>query len=367
MCAHISPTDRPRPRPRRLRFVSERFLTSRGKRSSMKFPRRRLSAAGMAAAVAMVYDARSPADAFFLPKCTECRERAAITKEAFDAEAARARLNAELGELELNLEAQLDSLMSDRPNRSTYEIAELLTKLESTGGSQQRYGWGVSSNPFDLPMVGAWDVLYAERPLASRSGVSLVSARQWLYGPGTGGAAAECVFAGPSSGRVLLTRTGNVTKLEGTALQLDFSRASRAYELKYTRSERMRLQSSTGEWADVEKIIPTSSPSVGSPLLESPLKQLCAPSASGLMVTTYLSDVLWIMRDNAAGAATVLRRTDAEAMQPDNGDGPDGFDARRFGPSGRRMWKFDTGVDDSAQNLERARLRMRTSDELSAS
>ena len=52
------------------------------------------------------------------------------------------------------------------------------------------------------------------------------------------------MFAGPSSGRVLLTRTGNVTKLEGTALQLDFSRASRAYELKYTRSERMRLQSS---------------------------------------------------------------------------------------------------------------------------
>ena len=92
---------------------------------------------------------------------------------------------------------------------------------------------------------------------------------------------------------------------------------------------------------------------------------MCAPSA-GLLQTTYLSDVLWVVR-SASGAATVLRRTEAEAMMPQNGDGPDGFDAARFGPSGRRLWMFDTGYDDKAEANQRARRRVRSDLEVSSS
>ena len=64
---------------------------------------------------------------------------------------------------------------------------------------------------------------------------------------------------------------------------------------------------------------------------------------------------------------TVLKRTEAEALRPLNGDSFDGFDAARFGPSGRRAWMLDTGVDESRRNYERQRQRMRSSDEISAS
>ena len=67
---------------------------------------------------------------------------------------------------------------------------------------------------------------------------------------------------------------------------------------------------------------------------------------------------------------SVLRRTEAEALRPQNGvasGSPDGFDALRFGPSGRRVWMMDTGYSDKDAALERARARMRSAAEISAS
>ena len=87
-----------------------------------------------------------------------------------------------------------------------------------TGGRQQRAGWGQSDAPFDLPYIGAWDVLYAAGPArydgalleprprrevaeappsSARTGgaTALLAARQWVYGPGEGGVAAECEYA----------------------------------------------------------------------------------------------------------------------------------------------------------------------------
>eukprot|EP00966_Prymnesium_polylepis_P308422 7127630-Prymnesium_polylepis.1 len=112
-----------------------------------------------------------------------------------------------------------------------------------------------------------------------------------------------------------------------------------------------------------------SVPTVGEELLSGADTQLqrgvCAPS-SGTRWTSYLSDVMWITR-SAEGGFTVLYRTEAEALKPQNGDGPDGFDSRRFGPSGRSMWKFDSGPNDKDENYERARRRMRAGDEVSMS
>lgn len=65
---------------------------------------------------------------------------------------------------------------------------------------------------------------------------------------------------------------------------------------------------------------------------------------------------------------TVFRRTEAEALRPQNGNGmesPDGFDARRFRPSGRRLWMFDSGYSDKEEAAERARRRVRADDEVS--
>ena len=65
----------------------------------------------------------------------------------------------------------------------------------------------------------------------------------------------------------------------------------------------------------------------------------------------------------------MLRRCEAEALKPQNGDGrsPDGFDALKFGPSGRRMWMFDTGYDDKQEAYQRARQRVRADAEISQS
>ena len=63
----------------------------------------------------------------------------------------------------------------------------------------------------------------------------------------------------------------------------------------------------------------------------------------------------------------MAERAEEEALRPQNGDGPDGFDAKRFGPSGRRIWMFDTGVDDREAAYQRGKQRVRADAEISAS
>eukprot|EP00322_Chrysochromulina_rotalis_P030724 CAMPEP_0115877636 /NCGR_PEP_ID=MMETSP0287-20121206/26331_1 /TAXON_ID=412157 /ORGANISM="Chrysochromulina rotalis, Strain UIO044" /LENGTH=135 /DNA_ID=CAMNT_0003333169 /DNA_START=32 /DNA_END=439 /DNA_ORIENTATION=- len=131
-----------------------------------------------------------------------------------------------------------------------------------------------------------------------------------------------------------------------------------------------RTQQADGSWVSIESKQHTTAPVVSAtvPPSSMPTRGLCSP-ATGRAHTTYLSDALWIVRPSegiqGAGIPMVLRRTEAEALVPQNGNGPDGFDARRFGPSGRRLWMMDTGVDESALNIERARRRMRAADEIS--
>jgi len=306
---------------------------------------------------------------------------------------------------EFQLEEQLQSMLSagptgDRPHASavqgdTSAIDALVTELETFRGRQQRAGWGQSSSAWDLPFIGSWDVIYSKGPsLTSSQGgdrEQLVSARQWVYGPGEGGIGIECVFAlpaGPPSGSLLLARQGSVTKLEADGLRINLDAPTQAFALGYERVRSSRVQQADGGWADVETVEASPQAVVGryssaqGPTLSSASRGLCAPVV-GLARTTYLSDTIWVLRSAAPGAAAassgdggtatawvnVLRRVEAEALVPQNGgpDSPDGFDARRFGPSGRRLWMMDTALDDKDLNYERARQRMRSADEISRS
>ena len=294
-----------------------------------------------ASALSLPASALSPLDA--LRNSQKFIAQRELKRLALEEQAALDQQTIAFNSNDMDLEEQLYELLTEPLSSPTAKVDAILTQLESNRGRQQRAGYGQSAERYDLPYIGAWSLLYASDPTGYVGGgpqrLELVSARQWIYGPGSGGAAAECVYAlpgGPVAGSLLVTRMGNVTKLPQAALRLEFEELSRGYQLSYTMSETRRLTTK-----------PRVMPAVGALLSEGPQRVVCAPSA-GLaqttLQTTYLSDVLWILR-GASGSATVLKRTEAEALQPQNGDGPDGFDARRFGPSGRRMWMFDTGYD----------------------
>ena len=310
-------------------------------------------------------------------------QRREAEREAAIEEAERARLYRILGDKDLELEAQLEQLLdgtaaagAGMTAQRVHALHGVVEELERSRGRQQRAGWGQSDEPYDLPYIGAWDVLYASRPGAYEGRAwlekaALVSARHWIYGPGVGGAAAECVYgladgsAASSSTQVLLTRVGSVTKLDGAALELQMSGEGRAYELSFVREDVSLRQRSDGQWEQVETTSRSSKPWVRRQI-DSGGGGSCA-AASGVLITSYLSDVLWILRE-PAGGITVLRRSEAEALRPQNGAGPDGFDALRFGPSGRRLWMLDTGLDEAKRlDNERQRQRMRSADEISAS
>ena len=127
----------------------------------------------------------------------------------------------ELGDKELTLESELEEMLEAwaaprsmlTPSQVDTVVA-LVKQLESSRGRQQRAGWGQSDDAWDLPFIGSWDLLFAtqqseyigtammpdrlaglrkgRRAASSDDGLALVSARKWIYGPGTGGVATEC-------------------------------------------------------------------------------------------------------------------------------------------------------------------------------
>lgn len=157
-----------------------------------------------------------------------------------------------LGETELRLEEQLQELLAfwgapaaRLSSTQTDAVDAVVRQLERLRGRQQRAGWGQSDNRNDLPMIGAWDVLYASDQAdyaPDLGGPRLRSARHWLYGPGAGGFGSQCVYAAressPAEGDLVIVRSGNVTKLDGPQLRLDLTGSgSRAYVLTYVTRE----------------------------------------------------------------------------------------------------------------------------------
>ena len=299
------------------------------------------------------------------------RRRAELAEQA-SLEEQLIAVNAQELELEAELEGVLNALDTPRAVLTPAQasgVEAILARLEVTRGRQQRYGWGQSSDANDLPYYGAWNIVFATEQASfgtQRDGLILRSAREWVYGKGAGGVAAECVYADPSDSTtgLLVTRMGDVTKREETAVQLDLG-PPRVYRLSYTANETWSSQGSDGRWRDVTRTKPSEIPSVSAAPETAP-KLGCAPSAGSLQ-TTYLSDAWWIVRTKASGAATVLKRTQAEALKPENGDGPDGFDARRFGPGGRKLYMFDTGFNDREEAYQKGKVRVRADLDLSRS
>ena len=164
----------------------------------------------------------------------------------------------------------------------------------------------------------------------------------------------DCISSGDgSSSRPCL----QVTKLDNDAVRLDFPEEGQAYELSYYHSTHGL---SSSRWATVEKVAASQTPTA-TRFIVANAGLVCTP-AGGTRRTSYLSDTIWVVRSTRTAGRdddiTVLRRAEAEAVRPQNGDGLDGFDARRFGPSGRRVWMFDTGYSDKEEAAERGRQRM---------
>ena len=203
-----------------------------------------------------------------------------------------------------------------RLSREQAEAAEaLVRRLEAVGGSQLEAATG--SGEWELPFVGGWDVLYATPSfvgsLPRRGGdphLRIESARLYVWGPGEGGVSTECTLQPPdaattaasaaASGEehgtaldtLVVIRTGSVTNLPARDVRLEFVSAGRV-----------------------------SRSSSGGAILGNAAPQDVAGMASftggaAVQSSTFLNERLWVTRSRERGEVTVLRRTDAEALQP---------------------------------------------------
>ena len=216
-----------------------------------------------------------------------------------------------------NLEARLSQLlevggpMGARLSPSQVVAADAVVgTLEGIGGTQ--LGAASDEGVWELPFVGGWDVLLARPtfvggpPGGDRAGgLELVSARQFIWGPGEEGTSTECVYAEVRSrpdvseavAAIVLTRTGSITNLPATDVRFDFPTPPSA--------------SSTVLSADAGK-----APTLGTPKPLGAVGLSIKPGGTSLRRTTYLSERLWVMRSSDDGGLMVLRRTDTDALQP---------------------------------------------------
>jgi len=202
-----------------------------------------------------------------------------------------------------------------------YALDPLISRLEAYGGSQLFASSG--RGRWVLPWVGGWERLYASQgdatflggpavdslrlatdktrsaPLLSAGAdvFSQVSARHFVYGPGAGGINIEYLYAAPGvEGKLLLTRQGVVNNLGGNYFQLDFPQSLEAYQVHSANgvdvlASKEPLQGSVGGGAPVEGLV---------------------------MVTTYLSERLWVLRDEAQRIA-VFQRTETRSVMDRRG------------------------------------------------
>ena len=202
-------------------------------------------------------------------------------------------------------------------------VEGLVAQLEKLGGSQRQLAEGIGG--FEVPWLGCWDVRYTSGAGAyavelrddKRGRLRLVRVRQFVYGPADakaelsgasidGSTSLEALYesaAPPSSDdgrgdeRLLLVRSGSLSKLPAYSYRLDFAQPAAAYALPA---------------AAGRMLTPLPAPAIGGALFT-------ASSASGatLRRITYLSERLWISRGSDDGSVTLLLRCDG-------GDGDDG-------------------------------------------
>lgn len=226
------------------------------------------------------------------------------------------------------LEEKLEEVVRAPPSAEQREtIANLVNVLEEQRGSQlaaasRRGKWVV-------PWVGGWERLTASGPDASfiggppseaYRGMQLVSARQFVYGPGVGGMISEYLYA-PRGGaaanvsKLLLSRGGELDNLGGNFFSIGFDTDLQAYEVGSVDGEDA-LATGTGA---AER---QGGGAGGGP-------------ASVTLRTSYLSSTMWIVKQVVDGAEgrgrgqgaesfAVFQRTDTRSVMDQRGLVADG-------------------------------------------
>ena len=152
--------------------------------------------------------------------------------------------------------------------------------------------------------------------------LSLVSARQYIWGPAEGGITTECVVRTARVGtaeasEVVLTRTGSVANLPGAEVRLDLSSPMAAYRVSSAGGAGGAGAGAAAAGAAA------AAPALGAAVPLGTLGVRTSPAGGGpVRRTTYLSERLWITRSGCvdcgdASELAVLRRTEAElAIRP---------------------------------------------------
>jgi hypothetical protein len=230
-------------------------------------------------------------------------------------------------------------------------VAEgVVAELEERGGSQ--IGAAGGTGRWVLPWVGGWQRLWTNSPDASACGGPAtnsfgnfveLSARQFVYGPGPGGAVVEYLFASPSTGqKYLLSRAAGVTNLGDRFFELDFAAPLQAYDV-------LAAGKISASRACFE-IDPDDPGCFYSGLKsQTPVQVSGAPTAPAAprltMRTTYLSENLWIVRNEhpsfrgggGGDKITVYQRSGAQSVMDrrglvlDNQLNPSNDEATRYG------------------------------------
>ena len=213
--------------------------------------------------------------------------------------------------LEIDLLETLERLPGATPGDMNHpqfaQAAAIVPQLEERGGSQLFAA--AQTGRWVLPMVGGWDRVWTSRADTRAFGgpqdleikgagktFTQLAARQFLYGPGEGGAIVEFLYgertpSGAIGQKLLLTRPGYVSNLGDNTMELAFSTPLDEYEVVY--NPKMGQDG-----------LKTGEKLAGSGERTQAVKDL-------FLTTTYLSERLWILRDvRDPSIVSVFERTE---------------------------------------------------------
>jgi hypothetical protein len=191
-------------------------------------------------------------------------------------------------------------------------VLALVDRLEENGGTQMSAN--VKLGYWCVPWVGGWVRRWTSDTNMTRLGgpavtkftdratgntYTLLTARQFIYGPGKDGFYVEYLYSTPGEDdKRVLFRQGNIANRGDSRFEADFARPLSEYKVK------------TGE-DDEDRVDRDFGPIRGG-------GEVLGPAFKLKGETSYLSERLWIMREEfvgaPAGAITIWGRTDTRAV-----------------------------------------------------
>jgi hypothetical protein len=202
-------------------------------------------------------------------------------------------------------------------------LQELVVELEERGGTQIAASSGFGR--WVLPWVGGWQRLWTNSTDASFLGgpasdafgsYTEISGRQFVYGPGEGGAVIEYLFSSPGGEKYLLSRAATVENLGDRYFRFDFPQPLQAYEV---------LSSGVTQASNACFQVDQEDPNCNYSGLKSdkPVQvngAPTAPAALGLVLrTTYLSESFWVVRNERGDKVSIFQRSPARSVMDRRG------------------------------------------------